>query len=394
MGTLLTAYLATRFPSRPLYIIAVGLVTASLAGAAMAPSFQLLLVARIVQASGNALVASLTMLTIMSIFPEGEKGTAMGWFGMSQGAAVVVGPVLGGVLVDAYGWRALFWVVALLCAVSFVLALFSMRSVLPIKKSHFDVLSFVLAAVAFGGVTYSVGALAGSAPKLVFDCVLLLVAVLAGVLFVRRQLGLQQPFLDVKLLADKAFGSAVLLSMILYAILMGASTVNPLYVQLTLGDSATAAGAVMTPGALLMALAAPMVGRFYDKHGIRILLIIGGALFLSSNLAMLIPGLASSLWVVALLQTLRCGGIVMVQMPLVTWGLSSLEKSDLAHGQALLTSLRNITGSLGTAVFASLMASVGTASSAGMMAAFGGMSVLAVAFFLFSLLRLRSRSSV
>ncbi len=264
----LTAYLVTRFAARPLYIAAVGLYLASLVGCACAPAFVALMAARVVGAAANALIASMTQVSIMSIFPKERRGSAMGWFGLSQGAAVVLGPVVGGLAIDALGWRVLFWGGAALCLVSLVWSVACMYVELQTAPRTLDVASFALSVAAFGGVTLGLGNVAScgvaSAPVLAP----LGVGLAAAALFVPRQLRGEQPFLKLALLRVPVFARAVLMSMALYMVTMGSSAVLPLYVQGCLGKGALEAGLVVMPGALAMAAVAPFAGKLFDRRGI------------------------------------------------------------------------------------------------------------------------------
>ncbi len=373
----LTAYLVTRFAARPLYIAAVGLYLASLVGCACAPAFVALMAARVVGAAANALIASMTQVSIMSIFPKERRGSAMGWFGLSQGAAVVLGPVVGGLAIDALGWRALFWGGAALCLVSLVWSVACMRVELQTAPRTLDVASFALSVAAFGGVTLGLGNVAScgvaSAPVLAP----LGVGLAAAALFVPRQLRGEQPFLKLALLRVPVFARAVLMSMALYMVTMGSSAVLPLYVQGCLGKGALEAGLVVMPGALAMAAVAPFAGKLFDRRGIAPLAAVAGGALVLSNLGMLLVGDQTPLWVPAALNVLRCLAAGCIQMPIVTWGNNAVGNADLPHASALLTSLRNVAGALGVSVFVGVMAWAG--GSAGVSAAYLGMAAVSVA---------------
>lgn len=157
----LTAFLITRFPTKRLYVTAIGLFIAGLLICVLAPSFPVMMVGRILQASGNGILTSMAQVILLTVFPEDKRGTIMGWYGLSVGAAPVIAPTLAGVLVDSFGWQMIFYIDAVIMAVSFVFALIVFRDVLETKKQKFDVSSFVMSAVAFGGVTLGIGNLSG-----------------------------------------------------------------------------------------------------------------------------------------------------------------------------------------------------------------------------------------
>ncbi len=351
----LTAYLVTRFATRPLYIFAVTLYLATLVGCACAPTFAALMVARVVGACANALIASMTQVSILTIFPKEHRGSAMGWFGLSQGAAVVAGPVVGGFMIDGLGWRSLFWCMAVLCLASLVWSAASLRVSLETHARAFDVPSFALGVLAFGGITLGLGNIASAGAASAVVIAPLVIGIPAAVAFARRQARLSQPFLKIRLLKSRVFALAVVMSMALYAIVMGSSAVLPLYVQGCAGQGAFDSGLVIMPGALVMAAVGPLAGRVFDKRGIAPLAAIAGACLVVANTGMLFVDSQTPLWVAAMLNMVRCFAVGCIQTPLVTWGNNAIQNADLPHASALLTSLRNVAGALGVSVFVGVM---------------------------------------
>ena len=104
----LTAFLITRFPTKRLYLCGLALTIAGLVLCVVAPNFPFLMAARILQASGNGILSAMAQVIILSIYPPEKRGTAMGWYGLSIGAAPVIEPTLAGILVDSFGWRSIF----------------------------------------------------------------------------------------------------------------------------------------------------------------------------------------------------------------------------------------------------------------------------------------------
>lgn len=359
VATPLTAFLSTRFPTRPLYLCALGLFLAGTFASALAPVFGVLMVGRVVQACANALIANVTQVSIMSMFPKSERGRAMGWFGLATSAAPIAAPALGGIVVDLAGWRWVFGCVGLICCVSFAAALVVMRNVLQTAPKPFDPVSFVLSLMAFGGLTIGLGNVValGLASPVVWGA--LAFGLVTAVFFVRRQLASSQPFLKVQIMAVRDFRVAVAASVLLYAVMMGAAAVIPLHIQGALGQSATLSGLVVLPGAACTAAVSPVAGRLFDRFGVRALLLVGGVLSAVSCALMCLPALAASLPALCVLNALRCTAVGMLTMPLMTWGNGAVPSMDMPHASALLTSLRNLAGALGVAIFVGVFAVFG-----------------------------------
>ena len=354
----LTAFLITRFPTRRLYLAGLGIFMIGLLTCAVAPNFSVMITARILQACGSGILTSMSQVVLLIIYPLEKRGTIMGWYGLSIGAAPVIAPTLAGVIVDLFGWKYIFYIVAAIIAVSFLCALFVFDDVLDVTKKKFDVLSFVISAAAFAGITLGIGNI-GTYPILDWKVLpLLAVGLLAGYWFVRRQLKSEQPFLELRVLKSKEYALSVIGSMLLYLVMMGSAVIMPLYVQSILGYSATVSGLVTLPGSLAMAVVSPFAGRIYDRLGMKKLFVTGALCMLASNLGMAFITMQMPVWTAGAFYVVRCAAIGCLMMPFVTWGNSHVEKKLMADGTALLISLRTIAGAIGTAAFVGIMTTV------------------------------------
>lgn len=376
-----TAFLVTRFPARVLYLGALALFVVASVLCALSASFPLVMAARVVQAMANSLIANVTQVTILSIFPEGERGARMGWFGLATGVAPVVAPALGGFVSDVFGWRFIFWGIAVWMLIALVVSCVVIRFSLDTSEKRFDMTSFVLSVCAFGGVSLGVGQISIAGITAPITLTSLLIGTVAAICFARRQLHLEEPFLDVRILQNGRFRASVVGSCVLYAVMMGSAAVLPLYMIGCLNTSASLAGFVVLPAAACMAAINPIAGKIYDKYGIRALVFVSGALLVASNVGMCIPALNESLAFLFASTILRYLGIGLLQMPLMTWGNSALQRVHLAQRTALITSFRNAFGAIGVAVF------VGLFDSYGVGIAYAGMAFASCLLFT---LRLRS----
>lgn len=364
MGTMmpLTAFLITRFPTRKLYLSAIGCFILGLLFCAAAPNFQFMMFGRILQACGNGVLTSMAQVILLTIYPVEKKGSIMGWYGLSVGAAPVIAPTIAGLLVDSVGWRMIFCIAIFIMLISLVFAVFVFDNVLENVITRFDLLSFILSAFAFGGITLGIGNM-GNVAFVSFKILLpLAVGCTASVFFVHRQLHLKEPFLELRVLKNKEYTLSLIGSMLLYFVMMGSSIIMPLYVQSIMGYSATLSGLVTLPGSLVMAIVSPFAGKIYDRIGIKKLFVAGALFMLTSNIGMFFITMNTSVWVASLYNTIRCAAIGCLMMPLVTWGISGVKIELTAHGTALLTSLRTIAGAIGSAVFVGIMTAVTNSS--------------------------------
>lgn len=360
----LTAFLINRFPSRNLYLTAIIGFIIGLVLSVTAPNFIVMMCGRILQACGNGILMSMAQVIILTIYPEEEKGTAMGWYGLSAGAAPVVSPTIAGLLVDSFGWRMIFYAAIAVMVISLIYAFCTIDNVLDTAKKKFDIFSFIISAFAFGGITLGIGNI-GTYPFISVNVLLMLViGAVAAIIFVYRQLHLKEPFLELRILQNKEYALSVIGSMLLYLIMMGSSVIMPLYVQTIMGCSATISGLVTLPGSLVMAIVSPFAGKIYDKVGMKILFVTGALCMLISNLSMVFINMNTPVWLPAIYNVIRSVSIGCLMMPMVTWGTMGISKNKTAHATALLTSLRTISGAIGSAVFVGIMTMVANNSLA------------------------------
>ena len=360
----LTAFLITRFPTKRLYMWGITCFIIGLLFSIFGGSFAVMMVGRVIQACGNGVLQAAAQVIILTVYPAEKKGTMMGIYGLAATAAPIIAPTAAGLLIDAFGWKSIFYVVMVIMAISLAISSVVFENVLEIQKKKFDVLSFVESIFAFGGVTFGIGNISDFGIISMQAGLPLAVGIVFCILFVLRQRGLEKPFLDVNTLQNKNFAVSVVASMVLYLVMMGSSVMMPLYVQSVMGYSAVVSGLVTLPGSVATAAISPLAGRMYDRIGIKKIFIAGSAALLISNIGMYFLTLETPLAVAAGLNVIRNLAIGSLMMPLLTWGTSSVGVRKMADASSLLTSLRTIAGSIGSAVFVGIMTVVSTNSAA------------------------------
>ena len=359
----LTAFLITRFPTKRLYLTGIGAFIAGLLVSIFAGDFALMMVGRVLQACGNGVLMTAAQVVIMTIYPIKKRGTMMGTYGLATTAAPVVAPTIAGLMIDAFGWKSIFYVSLVIMILSFIISCIVFDDVLELQDKKFDVVSFVESIVAFGGVTLGIGNLSTFGILSIEAGVPLLLGAVVCVFFVTRQCRLEKPFLDVKILVNRNYAVSVISSMVLYLVMMGSSVMMPLYVQSVMGYSAVVSGLVTLPGSLATALASPFAGKLYDEIGIKKIFVAGAAALVISNIGMFFLSMETPLWTAAALNVIRNISIGSLMMPLLTWGTSNVHPTKMADASSLLTSLRTIAGSIGSAVFVGIMTMVAASSA-------------------------------
>lgn len=351
----LTAFLITRFPTRKLYLSGIGIFIAGLLLSIFSANFGIMMAGRVMQACGNGILMTAAQVIILTVYPVEKKGTMMGTYGLATTAAPVIAPTIAGLMIDAFGWKSIFYVALVIMAVSFAISALVFKDVLELQDKKFDFISFVQSIAAFGGITLGIGNISSFGLISVEGGLPLLVGAVVCVFFVIRQCSLEKPFLDVKILGSRNYSVSVIASMVLYLVMMGSSVMMPLYVQSVMGYSAVVSGLVTLPGSLATAVVSPFAGRLYDKMGIKKIFVAGAAALVVSNIGMFFFSMSTPLWAAAGLNVIRNISIGSLMMPLLTWGTGNVHPGKVADASSLLTSFRTIAGSIGSAVFVGIM---------------------------------------
>lgn len=360
----LTAFLVKKVPTRKLYISGIVCFIIGEFACIIAPGFGIMMVGRVLQAIGNGVLTSMGQVIILSVYPSEKKGTMMGWYGLASTAAPIIAPTIAGVLVDTVGWKYIFIYTMIIMIISLVMSVINFTDVLTLQDVTFDVSSFVMSIFTFGGITLGIGNIGSYGIVSLQSGLPLIIGIAGAVMFVSRQLKLEKAFLDIRILKEKEYSLAVISSMLLYLVMMGGSVLMPLYVQSVLGYSAVTSALVTLPGSVATALINPLAGRVFDKMGIKKLFVVGSICLLLSNVGMYFVTLSTPLVLAAIFNVIRNVSIGCLMMPLLTWGTSRVAKDKVADASTLLTSLRTVAGSIGSAVFVAIMSAAAASSQA------------------------------
>lgn len=351
----ITAFLIGKYSTRQLFLLAMGTFALGTLLAAIAPTFSVLLIGRILQGTGAGIMMPLLQTIMFLIFPIEKRGTAMGMFGLVIAFAPAIGPSLSGYLVDQFPWRSVFYVVLPIAIINIVAAYFLLKNVTEQTNPKLDVLSIILSTFGFGGLLYGFS-IAGDAGWLSMSVAIsMLVGTISLVLFITRQLRIEEPILEFRVFKYKVFTLTTGLGMIVFASMIGSSVILPLYMQTMLGFNAFHSGLMLLPGAIIMGLMNPITGRIFDRYGAKWLLRIGFTLLTVTTFMFTTLTEDTTLAFLATLNAFRMLGISMVMMPATTLGLNQLPNHLIPHGSAMNNTFRQVSGSVGTAVLVTIM---------------------------------------
>lgn len=336
--------LGDRFGRRRVYLVGVAWFGAASLLCGLAPTADALIVARGLQGVGGALIVPGSLALVQNAFHSDDRNRAIGWWAGTSGVAGAAGPLVGGALVDAAGWRWVFFVnvpLAVLLAVLLVTRVPESR--VPGRPPRFDVAGGVLAVTALAGLTYALTQTAAGGPALVIG--LAASAVFAAFLLVERRS--PAPMLPLSLFASRQFSAANLASFLVYGALAGAFFLLPIQLQVTAGFSAWTAGLALLPLPVLTLLLSPYGGELTTRLGARTPLLAGSlvcaaALVLSTRIEAGAGYLADVLPVIVLVGI----GVPLITPPVTSAVLSAVPDRSAGVASAVNNGVARVAGLL------------------------------------------------
>lgn len=279
----------------------------------------------------------------------------MGIFGLVMILAPAIGPTLSGYIVQYYDWRLLFEMILPFAIISLILAIWKLKNVMPTREIHLDVVSVMLSAVGFGGLLYGFSSASKDGWNDVTVISTIAVGVLGIIIFIIRQIRSTDPLLNLSTYRYPMFALSSITSVVISAAMFSGMILTPAYVQEVRNISPLDSGLLMLPGALIMAIMSPITGKLFDKFGARVLAIIGLSITTVTTYMMSHLQVDSAYSYIMFLYATRMLGMSMVMMPVMTNGLNQLPTRLNPHGTAINNTVQQVAGSLGTAVFVSIM---------------------------------------
>ena len=374
----ITGFLLRRFTTRAMFIAAMGLFSLGTLIAFLSPGFPMLLAARVVQASGTAIMMPLLMTTLMTVVPAAIRGRMMGRVSIVMSLAPAIGPTLAGAILNNFEWRWIFGIVLPIAIVALVVGARWIHNLGETTRAPIDVLSVILSALGFGGLVFGLSQLgagghgsgadaaAASAASTTTLVVSLAVGVVALGLFGWRQVVLQRKddaLLDLRVFRSTNFSLSIAQMSVMSMAFFGAITVVPLYLQDVVGVDPLTTGLVVLPGALAMGLAGPVIGRIYDRWGTTVLLVPGAVITSAMLWFYTTFGAETPVWLIAVAQTILSFGLALSFTPLFTASLGSLQPKFYSYGSAVVGTAQQVAGAAGIALMFGVMAAASSAAT-------------------------------
>ncbi|WP_261605250.1 DHA2 family efflux MFS transporter permease subunit [Limosilactobacillus fermentum] len=357
----LSSIISKWFSTRKIIIFALLVFILGSVLSAMAPSFALLLTGRMIQGIGTGLILPLMFAVAMQIFPPQKLGAVNGSMALVIMFAPAIGPTLTGLILGIANWRWIFWSFIPLLVIALIFAVMELENVGHISKPRVDVLSIIESIIGFSGIVAgaSLSSRYGWASWQVI--VSLVIGLVVLFLYVHRQLTLESPILNLKVLKNKEFTVGTILVMLDFAIILSAMYLMPQYIQNGVGIAVALTG-------VINAVTSAIAGRLYDNIGARRPAILGFIIaFIGAVMLAMASDTASIVYIIAAHVILMIGA-PLAMSPAQTSALNSLSGREAGDGSTILNTMQQVVGALATA-FATSFLELGRGAATGSAAA-------------------------
>ncbi|MFG2170894.1 MFS transporter [Streptomyces niveus] len=335
-----------------------GLVIFTLGSAlcSLAPNLQSLVAFRVVQAVGGSMLNPVAMSIITNTFTDPrERARAIGVWGAVIGISFAAGPLIGGLLVETVGWRAIFLINVPVGITAFVLTWRYVPESRAAKPRRVDPVGQLLVMVTLGALTYSIieAPTAGWTSPLILSSVAVTVCALTGLILYERRRA--EPLIDLRFFRSAPFSGATVIAVCAFAALGGFLFMNTLYLQNVRDLSALDAGLYMLPMAALSLVCAPLSGRLVGSRGPRIPLLVAGTAFAASGLLFAVFEAETQLGLLFTGYVLFGLGFGMVNAPITNTAVAGMPLSQSGVAAAVASTSRQIGQTLGVAVIGAVL---------------------------------------
>ena len=358
VSMLTTPWLLARYGYRRTYTGTMLLLLAGGIVGGLSNTFELVLAARVAEGLAAGVVQPIPAIIIMRAFEPHEQGRASGIFGMGVVLAPAIGPSVGGVLVDLFGWRSIFFMVIPLCLASLWMAYRYVPTTSPggaapnRQGAALDWRGLLLGGA--GTLCLLNGMVALQSGSAATAGLLLGGALLALVLFIAWQRHMassgREPLMNLALFGYRPFAMGSIVAFIYGTALFGSTYLLPVYMQLGLGLSASYVGTILLPAGFVLAVTIALVGRLADRHPTWLLVSTGLALLALSFALMLTVTLQSAIWVLVLWAILGRIGLGFILPSLNLGSLRALDPNLISQGSSAINFVRMLGGAIGVSL--------------------------------------------
>ncbi len=350
-----SSYLIKRFSFKWLFIFFTGIFLCGTVIGGLANSFNLLVIARMIQAIGAGMMMPLVNVLAIRYALPGKKGRIMGIIGLAFNCAPILGPAVSGFMLDYLSWRYLFILIIPFAVITLLLSLWMLPYIPHNEFPQFNSLGFTVITLGLWSLLMGLSNVSNY-PLLSFNVGgMAIIGLVFIIIFYLNQRRSTHPLINLSVFEHRQFFLATIINMLITATMYGNAILIPLLVQIVLGESTVISAIAVLPGAILTGLLSTTSGRFYDRYPIQWLVGAGLLIDIIGTTGQAMIGARSSVVIITVFQTVRQFGLVTMLIPLQTQALSLLPNEIVPDAVACFNTLRQIAAAFGTALIVSVV---------------------------------------
>ena len=354
-----SGWLADKFGYKRLYFMGLLMFTAGSMLCGMSNDENTLILSRIIQGLGAGTIQPLGMAIITREFPPQQRGMALGFWAIAAAASVSFGPLIGGYLVDNFSWQLIFDVNIPFGIAAMVFTIIIQKEYINKKVGKFDLIGFLSVVIFLPVLLYALSE--GSATSnsagwhAPYILICFAISIVALAVFITRELTTKNPLIDLRLLSNYNFGMGNLVMLIFSMGMFGSTFLLPLYLQNSMGYTAVQAGSVFLPVGIIQGFMSPVAGKISDKFSPKAPMILGVILLgISFMLNSQLSYLSERSFIMTSLY-LRGFAMGIIFTPLSTLSLLTMPREKMAQASGISNTVRQLGGSLGVAIFTTML---------------------------------------
>ncbi|HDJ4903826.1 TPA: DHA2 family efflux MFS transporter permease subunit [Staphylococcus aureus] len=351
----ITAYLFNKYSYRKLFLVALVLFTIGSLICAISMNFPIMMVGRVLQAIGAGVLMPLGSIVIITIYPPEKRGAAMGTMGIAMILAPAIGPTLSGYIVQNYHWNVMFYGMFIIGIIAILVGFVWFKLYQYTTNPKADIPGIIFSTIGFGALLYGFSEAGNKGWGSVEIETMFAIGIIFIILFVIRELRMKAPMLNLEVLKFPTFTLTTIINMVVMLSLYGGIILLPIYLQNLRGFSALDSGLLLLPGSLIMGLLGPFAGKLLDTIGLKPLAIFGIAVMTYATWELTKLNMDTPYMTIMGIYVLRSFGMAFIMMPMVTAAINALPGRLASHGNAFLNTMRQLAGSIGTAILVTVM---------------------------------------
>lgn len=351
----ITAYLFNKYSYRKLFLVALVLFTIGSLICAISMNFPIMMVGRVLQAIGAGVLMPLGSIVIITIYPPEKRGAAMGTMGIAMILAPAIGPTLSGYIVQNYHWNVMFYGMFIIGILAILVGFVWFKLYQYTTNPKADIPGIIFSTIGFGALLYGFSEAGNKGWGSVEIETMFAIGIIFSILFVIRELRMKAPMLNLEVLKFPTFTLTTVINMVVMLSLYGGMILLPIYLQNLRGFSALDSGLLLLPGSLIMGLLGPFAGKLLDTIGLKPLAIFGIAVMTYATWELTKLNMDTPYMTIMGIYVLRSFGMAFIMMPMVTAAINALPGRLASHGNAFLNTMRQLAGSIGTAILVTVM---------------------------------------